>query len=106
MLAGLISGQLGHGIGRLAPVAPNMLLSEWLPLCDQGERGRKNDNFTGLLAGFTAEKLYRLIDLRDRSENDFLQMEFPTTSGGPTFRMARGTAIRLKQYVAADLQGH
>lgn len=85
------------------PAGARTLLSEWLLRCDQGERGESNDNFTGLLAGFTAEKIYRLSDLKDWSEENFLAMEFPTTPGGPTFRMARGTAIRLRQYVAADL---
>lgn len=85
------------------PAGGRKLLSEWLPRCDQGERGESNDNFAGLLPGFTAEKIYRLSDLKDWSEENFLAMEFPTTPGGPTFRMARGTAIRLRQYVAADL---
>jgi hypothetical protein len=81
-----------------------MLLSNWLPLCDQGERGESNDNFSGLVAGFTAEKIYRLSDLRGKTEEDFLAMSFPSAKGRPPFHMPQGTAIRLKQYVATDLQ--
>ncbi|KAB5590973.1 hypothetical protein CTheo_5589 [Ceratobasidium theobromae] len=91
----------GHGPGR-----SNMLLSEWLPMCDRGERGANGDNFASLVAGFSAQRILCLSDLRNKSEHFFTnEIEFPTTPGGPTFHMAHGTAIRLVQYVAADL-GH
>lgn len=87
-------------------VTGQTLLSEWLPLCDQGERGRNHDNFVGLIAGFSAAKIYRLSDLQNKSHQYLTQeIEFPTTPGAPPFQMAEGTATRLRQYLKADL-GH
>ncbi|CAE6436490.1 unnamed protein product, partial [Rhizoctonia solani] len=81
----------------------NMPLSEWLSRCDHGQRGENHDNFSGLVGGFTAKNLYSLSDLRGKSEVYFLSIDFPTTPGGPTFRIHPNTAARLVQYVNADL---
>ncbi|KAF8593674.1 hypothetical protein BDV93DRAFT_566269 [Ceratobasidium sp. AG-I] len=78
------------------PITGQTLLSEWLPRCDQGERGRNHDNFTGLIAGFSAAKIYRLFDLQNKSRRYLMRdIKFPTTPGAPPFQMAEGTATRL-----------
>ncbi|KAG8681234.1 hypothetical protein FRC09_017659 [Ceratobasidium sp. 395] len=97
---------LPHGYGN--PGFPSRatghtLLSEWLVMCDQGDRGENSDNFAGLIAGFSAQKLFRLSDLQHKPIDFFTQIDFPTTAGGPTFRMPLGTASCLCQYLARDL---
>ncbi|KAG8706300.1 hypothetical protein FRC11_008350 [Ceratobasidium sp. 423] len=81
----------------------NMPLLEWLSRCDRGQRGENHENFSGLVAGLTAKNLHSLSDLRGKSEEYFLSIDFPTTPGGPTFRIHPDTAARLVQYVNADL---
>ena len=56
-----------YGVHPLPQVTGRTLLSEWLPLCDQGEQGRNQDNFTGLITGFSAVKIYRLSNLQNKS---------------------------------------
>ena len=72
-------------------------------MCDQGERGVHHDNFSGLLAGFTAKKLFCLGDLQGKNDCFFLDIDFPTAPSAPPFQMGHETAIRLCSFVAADL---
>ncbi|KAG9081995.1 hypothetical protein FRC06_005287 [Ceratobasidium sp. 370] len=73
-------------LGAPQHVTGQTLLSEWLPLCDQ------------------AHNIYRLAELHSKLERYLTQaIEFPTTPGASSFHMAPETAIRLCQYVPADL---
>ncbi|KAG8732576.1 hypothetical protein FRC12_019215 [Ceratobasidium sp. 428] len=94
----------GYGGYGVPPHATGqMLLSEWLVMCDRGQRGEYRDNFAGLIAGFSARHLFYLSDIQNKPTEFFTQIDFPTAPGAPTFRMSLDTASRLCRYLAHDL---
>ncbi|KAG8774539.1 hypothetical protein FRC12_001925 [Ceratobasidium sp. 428] len=63
------AGYSGYGV---APqVTGHMLLSEWLVMCDRGPRGEHEDNFSGLIAGFSARRLFYLFEVQNKPADFF-----------------------------------
>ncbi|QRV99005.1 hypothetical protein RhiJN_27024 [Ceratobasidium sp. AG-Ba] len=91
------------GYGGPPRVTGRTLISEWLPMCDRGQRGENNDNFSALIAGFSLNGFYYLSDIQHKDANFFTQIDFPTVPGAPTFRIGPATASRLHRYLAHDL---
>ncbi|KAG8729330.1 hypothetical protein FRC12_021051 [Ceratobasidium sp. 428] len=78
-------------------------IADWLSMCDRGQRGASGDNYSALIAGFSARNLHYLSDIQGKNAEYFAQIDFPTVPGAPPFRLGVATSSRLHQYLVHDL---